>query len=422
MSLRSRLKAAFNVFRNAGEVYDSVGTGSYYRKDRHIMTYGNSHTIVTSVYNRIALDVAALKFRHVQLDVDGRFSKELTTELNNCLSLMANVDQTARSFIQDIVLSCIDEGCVAVVPVDTTADPRLTDSYDIGSLRVGRIVQWYPQDVRVQLYNDQNGEKNEVVLPKSCVAIIDNPFYSVMNAPNSTLQRLLRKLTILDELDDQVSSNKLNMIIQLPYAIKSQLKLEQAEKRREDLENQLVNSKYGIAYIDGTEKVTQLNRSLDNNLLDQIEYLTTQFYAQLGITQEIMNGTADEKVMLNYTNRIVEPFAAAISTAFTDTFISKTGRTQGKWVTYFTDPFRLVPVSNIAEIADKFTRNEIMTSNEIRQIIGLKPSDDPSADELRNKNLNQSADTLNAEEKQALAAVNDGEDIETTQKGEDSNE
>lgn len=421
MALKSRLKNVFDVFKTQNTEYVSSYGGSYYRPDKHMLSYSNNHTIVTSVYNRIALDVAALKFRHVQLDQNGRYEHDVDTALNDCLSLAANIDQTARAFIQDVVLSCIDEGCVAIVPAETNANVMLTESYDIYALRVGKITQWYPEYVRVKLYNAQNGEKEEVTLPKSVVAIVENPFYAIMNEPNSTLQRLLRKLSILDSVDEQINSNKLNMIIQLPYAIKSQLKQEQAERRRVDLEQQLVNSKYGIAYIDGTEKITQLNRSLDNNLLSQIEYLTTLFYSQLGITQEIMNGTADEKVMLNYTNRVVEPFAAAIATAMTKAFVSKTSRTQGKYIMYFTDPFRLVPVSNIAEIADKFTRNEIMTSNEVRQIIGFKPSSDPAADELRNKNLNQSADTIRAEHKEADVKEELGEDIDTTNERGGSN-
>lgn len=421
MDLRSRLKNVFNIFKTAESTYVNTFGGNYYRPDKHTLSHANNHTIVTSVYNRIALDVAALKFRHVQLDKDGRYKKDATTALNECLSLAANIDQTARAFIQDIVLSCIDEGCVAIVPTETNANVRTTDSYDVYAMRVGKIVQWYPAYVRVRVYNAQNGEKEEITLHKSVVAIVENPFYAIMNEPNSTLQRLLRKLAILDSVDEQLNSSKLNMIIQLPYALKSNLKREQAEQRRVDLEQQLTSSKYGIAYIDGTERIIQLNRSLDNNLLAQIEYLTNLFYSQLGISQEIMNGTADEKVMLNYNNRVVEPFASAITTAMTRTFISKTSRTQGKSIMYFTDPFRLVPVSNIAEIADKFTRNEIMTSNEVRQCIGFKPSTDPAADELRNKNLNQSADTTDAENLEAIANEELGEDIDTTNERGGSN-
>lgn len=390
----SRVKAAWNAFLNKQFSYGNYGGGSYYRPDRPRLSRGNDHSIVSAVYNRIALDVAALTYRHVKLDDNDRYIKYINSGLNNCLTLEANQDQTSRAFIQDIVLSMMDEGCVAVVPYELTANPTITSSYDILAMRTAKIVEWYPEHVRVRMYDDRTGEKKELTLPKSLVAIIENPFFSVMNEPNSTLQRLLRKLVLLDVVDEQTNSNKLNMIIQLPYVIKTDAKRAQAEKRRQDIEDQLENSKYGIAYTDGTEKITQLNRSLDNNLLNQIEYLTKLMFSQIGITQEILDGTADQKVMLNYNNRVVEPIAAAIVDSMKRVFLTKTARSQKQSIMYFNDPFRLVPVSDIAEIADKFTRNEIMTSNELRQIVGLRPSDDPNADVLRNKNLSQSNEEI----------------------------
>jgi len=389
LSFGSRIKSAWNAFLSKETYQKNYGGGSYYRPDRPRLTRGNERSIVTPIYNRISLDVAALKYNHARLDENGRYIENIASRLNECLTLQANIDQTARAFIQDIALSMMDEGVVAVVPYLTTENPYVTSSYDIIAMRTAQIVEWYPRHIRVRMYNDQNGEKEEMTLPKELVAIVENPFYAVMNEPNSTVQRLLRKLTLLDVVDEQTNSNKLNMIIQLPYVIKTDARRQQAEKRRQDIEDQLENSKYGIAYTDGTEKITQLNRSLENNLLSQIEYLTKLMFSQLGVTQEILDGTADEKALLNYNNRIVEPIAAAIVDAMKISFLTRTARSQRQTIMYFSDPFRLVPVTEVAEMADKFTRNEIMTSNEFRQVVGLKPSDDPSADELRNKNLSQ---------------------------------
>lgn len=388
MSFGSRLKHAWNAFSgNAQMNYRDLGMSYAYRADRPRLTRGNERSIVTSVYNRIALDVAALNIQHVRLDKNGRFLSVIEDGLNNCLTLEANVDQTARSFIQDVVISMFDEGSVAIVPVDTTTDPNVSGSYDIQTMRVGQILDWYPQHVRIRLYNEQTGQKQDVVLPKSAVAIIENPLYAVINEPNSTMQRLIRKLNLLDVIDEQSGSGKLDLIIQLPYVIKTEARRQQAEARRKDIESQLSGTKYGIAYTDGAERITQLNRSVNNNLMSQIEYLTSMLYSQLGITQSILDGTADEKTMLNYNNRTIEPIIAAIVDEMKRKFLTKTARSQHQSISYFKDPFKLVPVNEIAEIADKFTRNEIMTSNEIRQVIGMKPSDDPGADELRNKNL-----------------------------------
>ena len=367
--------------------YRDLGMSYSYRADRPRLTRGNERSIVTSVYNRIALDVAALNFQHIRLDENGRFLSVIEDGLNNCLTLEANIDQTARSFIQDVVISMFDEGSVAIVPVDTTTDPNVSGSYDIQTMRVGQILDWYPQYIRVRLYNEQTGKKEDIVVPKSATAIIENPLYAVINEPNSTMQRLIRKLNLLDVIDEQSGSGKLDLIIQLPYVIKTEARRQQAENRRKDIENQLSGTKYGIAYTDGTEHITQLNRSVNNNLMSQIEYLTSMLYSQLGITQSILDGTADEKTMLNYNNRTIEPIASAIVGEMKRKFLTKTARSQLQSISFFRDPFKLVPVNEIAEIADKFTRNEIMTSNEIRQVIGMKPSDDPRADELRNKNL-----------------------------------
>ena len=342
---------------------------------------------MTSVYNRIAMDCAAISIQHVKLDDNKRYIETVESGLNSCLNLSANVDQTGRAFLQDAFLSMFDEGCIALVPVDTSFNPKETGSYDIDSMRVGKITEWYPQHVKVRLYNERNGRKEEVVLPKSVVAIIENPLYAVINEPNSTMQRLIRKLNILDAIDEQSGSGKLNLIIQLPYVVKTKARQEQAEARRKDLEYQLTGSKYGIAYTDGTEKVVQLNRSVDNNLMGQIEYLTSMLYSQLGITQAVMDGTADEKTMLNYYNRTIEPILSAFTDEMKRKFLTKTARTQGQSIVFFRDPFKLVPVAELAEIADKMTRNEIMSSNEIRQVVGMKPSNDPKADELRNRNL-----------------------------------
>lgn len=390
MSFGSRLKHAWNAFTgNIQMNYRDLGMSYPYRADRPRMSRGNERSIVTSVYNRIALDVAALNVQHVRLDENGRFLSVIDDGLNNCLTLEANVDQTARSFIQDVVISMFDEGSVAIVPVDTTTDPNVSGSYDIQSLRVGQILDWYPQYIRTRVYNEQTGRKEDIVVPKSAIAIIENPLYAVINEPNSTMQRLIRKLNLLDVIDEQSGSGKLDLIIQLPYVIKTEARRQQAENRRKDIESQLSGSKYGIAYTDGTEHITQLNRSVNNNLMSQIEYLTSMLYSQLGITQSILDGTADEKTMLNYNNRTIEPIISAIVDEMKRKFLTKTARSQRQSISFFRDPFKLVPVNEIAEIADKFTRNEIMTSNEIRQVVGMKPSDDPRADELRNKNLSE---------------------------------
>lgn len=388
MSFGSRLKHAWNAFTGTDyTTYQDVGPGYSSRPDRIRLTRGNERSIITSVYNRIALDVAALNVQHIRLDENGRFLSVIQDGLNTCLTVEANIDQTARAFIQDIVVSMLDEGCVAIVPVDTTYDPSVTGSYDIQTMRVGKILDWYPQHVRVRLYNERTGTKENILVPKSTVAIVENPLYAVVNEPNSTMQRLIRKLNLLDVIDEQSGSGKLDLIIQLPYVIKTEAKRKQAENRRKDIEAQLSGTKYGIAYADGTERITQLNRSVNNNLMSQIEYLTSMLYSQLGITQSILDGTADEKTMLNYNNRTIEPIISAIVDEMKRKFLTKTARSQSQSISFFRDPFKLVPVNDIAEIADKFTRNEIMTSNEIRQVIGMKPSDDPRADELRNKNL-----------------------------------
>ena len=389
MSFGSRLKHAWNAFTGTDyTTYQDVGPGYSSRPDRIRLTRGNERSIITSVYNRIALDVAALNVQHIRLDENGRFLSVIQDGLNTCLTVEANIDQTARAFIQDIVVSMLDEGCVAIVPVDTTYDPSVTGSYDIQTMRVGKILDWYPQHVRVRLYNERTGTKENILVPKSTVAIVENPLYAVVNEPNSTMQRLIRKLNLLDVIDEQSGSGKLDLIIQLPYVIKTEARRQQAENRRKDIEAQLSGTKYGIAYADGTERITQLNRSVNNNLMSQIEYLTSMLYSQLGITQSILDGTADEKTMLNYNNRTIEPIISAIVDEMKRKFLTKTARSQSQSISFFRDPFKLVPVNDIAEIADKFTRNEIMTSNEIRQVIGMKPSDDPRADELRNKNLN----------------------------------
>lgn len=411
MSFGSRLKHAWNAFTgNVQMNYRDLGMSYSYRADRPRMSRGNERSIVTSVYNRIALDVAALNVQHVRLDENGRFLSVIDDGLNNCLTLEANIDQTARSFIQDVVVSMFDEGSVAIVPVDTTTDPNVSGSYDIQSLRVGQILDWYPQYIRARVYNEQTGRKENIVVPKSAVAIIENPLYAVINEPNSTMQRLIRKLNLLDVIDEQSGSGKLDLIIQLPYVIKTEARRQQAENRRKDIENQLSGSKYGIAYTDGTEHITQLNRSVNNNLMSQIEYLTSMLYSQLGITQSILDGTADEKTMLNYNNRTIEPIISAIVDEMKRKFLTKTARSQHQSISFFRDPFKLVPVNDIAEIADKFTRNEIMTSNEIRQVVGMKPSDDPRADELRNKNLSAPSDSNQQTEEIPITEVNSVEE------------
>lgn len=393
MELIERIKNGWNAFfNNRDPTYDyrNIGTGYSYRPDRVRFTRGNERSIVTSVYNRIALDVAAIDIRHCRLDENGRFKEYIDSPLDECLNLEANIDQSGRSFVQDVVMSMLDEGCVAIVPIETSKDPNITDSYNIWSMRTGKILEWYPNDVRVRVYNDRTGNKEDILLSKKYVAIVENPLYAVINEPNSTMQRLIRKLNLLDVIDEQSGSGKLDLIIQLPYLIKTDARRSQAEKRRRDIEEQLSGSKYGIAYTDGTEKITQLNRSVDNNLMKQIEYLTSMLYSQLGITQAVLEGTADEQAMLNYTNRTIEPIISAIVDEMKRKFLTKTARSQNQTIAFFRDPFRLVPVNNIAEIADKFTRNEILTSNEIRQIIGIKPSDDPKADQLINSNISQS--------------------------------
>lgn len=391
----SRFKRAWNVFlnRDLTSKYYEIGPSYSYQPGRPRFSRGNERSIVTSVYNKIALDVSAITIQHVRLDDNGRFLEVIDSGLNKCLTLSANIDQTGRAFIQDVVISMFDEGCVAIIPVDTDSDPDIGGSYTINSMRTGRIVEWYPRHVKIRAYNDRTGQKQDIIMAKDAVAIVENPLYSVMNEPNSTVQRLIRKLNLLDAVDEQTSSGKLDLIIQLPYIIKTEARRQQAEKRRKDVEDQLSGSKYGIAYTDGTERITQLNRPVENNLLKQIEYLTNMAYSQIGITTSILDGTADDKTMLNYNNRTIEPIVSAIVDALKRTFLTKTARSQKQSIMFFRDPFKLVPVADLAEIADKFTRNEIMTSNEIRQIIGMKPSNDPKADELRNKNLSEPAES-----------------------------
>lgn len=402
LTIGSRLKKAWNAFRDQDETYYNVyndrytsySNGSSYRPDRTRLSTRNERSIVTSIFNRIALDVASIDIYHCRLDDNDRYKENIDSTLNNCLTLESNIDQTSRAFMQDVVLSMFDEGSVAIVPVDTIRDPMKTDSYEILTLRTGRIVTWYPKHVRVELYDDNTGIKREITLPKSRVGIIENPLYAVMNEPNSTLQRLIRKLVLLDSIDEQSGSGKLDLIIQLPYIVKSEARRQQAEQRRKDIERQLKGSKYGIAYTDGTEKITQLNRPLENNLMKQIEYLTSMLYGQLGITQGVMDGTADEKTMTNYYSRTIEPIISSIVDEIKRKFLTKTARSQKQSIVFFRDPFKLVPVSDLAEISDKFTRNEILSSNEIRQVVGRKPSDDPKADQLINSNISQPTERL----------------------------
>ena len=391
MGLRDRLQHAWNAFFNRDPTsnYRTNEISYSYRPDRPRLSRGNERSIVTAIYNRIALDVASIDIKHCKLDENGRYVKDMKSGLNECLTVEANMDQTARAFIQDVVISMLDEGVVAVVPVDTTFNPKTTGSYDITSMRTGKILEWSATSVKIKVYNDRTGQKEDIILPKSMVGIIENPLYSVINEPNSTMQRLIRKLNLLDSIDEQSGAGKLDLIIQLPYIIKTEARRQQAETRRKEIEMQLAGSKYGIAYTDGTERVTQLNRPVENNLMKQIEYLTSMLYSQLGFHQTILDGTADEKTMLNYTNRTIEPIASAIVDELKRKFLTKTARTQGQSIEFFRNPFRLVPINNIAEIADKFTRNEILTSNEIRQIIGMKPSNDPKADQLINSNIAQ---------------------------------
>lgn len=394
-SFRSRFKHAWNAFFNRAptEEFDYRDLGNVYftRPDRPRLSRGNERSIVTSVINRIAIDCAAIDIVHCRLDENNRYLETMDSSLNYCFSDRANIDQTGRAFMQDVIMSLLDEGCIAILPVDTTDDPNETGSYDINTMRVGKVVDWYPRHVRVEAYDDRTGERKKVLVMKENVAIVENPLYAVMNEPNSTMQRLIRKLNLLDAIDEQSGSGKLDLIIQLPYIIKSEARRKQAEQRRKDIEQQLAGTKYGIAYTDGTERVTQLNRPVENNLLKQVEYLTNMLFSQLGITQAILDGTAKEEEKLNYYNSTVEPILSAVVDAMRTTFLTRTARSQRQSIEYFRDPFRLVPVSQIAEIADKMTRNEIMTSNEIRQVVGMKPSDDPKADELRNKNLSEPA-------------------------------
>lgn len=418
--LKHRLSHAWNTFKNKDPTdYMGIGPGfSGYRPDRYRSARGHERSIVTSINNRIAMDVASMNIRHVQLDVNGRFLKEMDTGLNNCLKLEANIDQNGRNFIQDVVLSMLDEGVVAIVPVDTEIDPEKSAGIDVLTMRTGKILDWYPKHVRVELYNENSGRHEEIILPKSSVAIVENPLYAIINEPNSTMQRLIRKLSLLDIVDEKTSSGKLDLIIQLPYVIKTEARKQQAELRRKSIESQLAEGKYGIAYTDGTERITQLNRPVENNLMKQIEYLTNMVYSQIGMTQSILDGTADEKTMLNYYNRTIEPILAAIVDELKRKFLSKNARSRMQTVTFFRDPFKLVPVNNIAEIADKFTRNEIMTANEIRQVIGMKPSDDPRADELRNKNL--SAPAGSEQPSNPIGSRPDNQEEETNQNGKEA--
>lgn len=397
----TRLKHAWNAFINNKDQtinYGVLGSSYYYRPDRQRFTGGNERTIVTSVYNRIALDVSAVDIKHVRIDENDRYKETINSGINSCFNTEANIDQTGRAFIQDIVMSMLDEGCVAIVPIDTTTSPVNSNTYDILSMRTGKILQWYPNHVQVRVYNEKTGNKEDIILPKSSVGIIENPLYAVINEPNSTMQRLIRKLSLLDAVDEQSGSGKLDLIIQLPYTIKTEARRKQAEMRRKEIEMQLTGSKYGIAYTDGTEHITQLNRPIENNLMKQIEYLTSMLYSQLGITQSILDGTADEKTMLNYYSRTIEPIISAIVDEMKRKFLTKTARSQGQSFLFFRDPFKLVPINDIANVADTFTRNEILSSNEIRQLIGIKPSSDPKADMLRNSNLNQADQEIVQEE------------------------
>lgn len=393
-SFGERLRHAWNAFNGNQQIqYRDIGSSYSYRPDRVRLSCRNERSIVTSVYNRIAMDIAAIKIRHVYTDDDGNFVSFINSGLDNCLSFEANIDESGRSFIQDVVLSMLDEGVVAIVPIDTDIDPDITKGYDVLSMRTGQIIDWYPRHVRVRVYDDRTGQKKDVLMAKSNVAIVENPLYSIVNEPNSTMQRLIRKLVLLDAIDEQSGSGKLDLIIQLPYVVKSDARKKQAEERRADIEQQLTGSKYGIAYTDGTEHITQLNRPVENNLMNQIEYLTSMLYSQLGINQSVLDGTADDKAMTNYYARTCEPIVSAIVDSLKRTFLSKTARTRKQSIMYFRDPFSLVPLSELSELADKLTRNEIMSSNEIRQKIGLKPSNDPDADKLKNKNISHPDDS-----------------------------
>lgn len=413
----TRLKDAWNVFsgRESIRSYHNYGPGfgSSFRPDRVRLSRGTERSIVTSIYNRIAMDAAAIEIKHIKTDKDGRYKEEIDSGLNNCLTLEANIDQAARAFRQDIYLSLLDEGSVAIVPTNTERNPDTGDDIDIYTMRTGKIVDWYPEKVKVEIYNDRNGRREEVICPKTSIAIVENPLYAVVNEPNSVLQRLIRKLNLLDAIDEQSASGKLDLIIQLPYVVKTDTKRNQAEKRRKDIEDQLTGSKYGIAYIDGTERITQLNRAVENNLMKQIEYLTSMLYSQLGINQEILDGSAKEETMLNYQNRLIEPIVSAVVDEMKRKFLSRDARSNHESIMSFRDPLKLVPTSQLAELADKLTRNEIATSNEIRQSIGMKPAKDPAADELRNKNLNQPTDVVSAKTEQNK--VNDGKKEENSE-------
>lgn len=388
-----RLKHAWSAFRNRDPTsfYRPLENGSFYKPDRVRVRGGNEQSIITAALNRMAIDVASLRINHVRTDENGRFEEIINSGLNYCLSIEANLDQSARAFMQDVALSMFDEGCIAIVPVETSLDPLFSGAYDIHQLRTGKILEWYPAHIKTSVYNERTGLREELILPKKTVAIVENPLYAIMNERNSTLQRLIRKLNLLDSIDEQSGSGKLDIIIQLPYVIKTEARRQQAENRRQDIEQQLSGSKYGIAYTDGTERITQLNRPAENNLMAQIQYLTSMLYSQLGLTEEVFNGTADEPTMLNYMSRTIEPAVSAIINEIHRTFLTKTARTQNQAIMYFKDVFRLVPANELANVADKYTRNEIMSSNEFRAILGMKPSKDPAADELRNKNLNPAA-------------------------------
>lgn len=420
----TRLRHAWNIFMDKDDnlLYPNFSQVSYSsRPDKPMLSFVNKKNIVAALYNRLALDVASITIQHVKLDDNGRFKEVIDSGLNRCFNLEANIDQTGRAFIQDVVISMLDEGCVAIVPIDTTTDPK-KGSFDINTMRTGKILEWYPQHVKVRVYNDRTGISEEKLVLKKQIAIIENPLYAVLNEPNSTMQRLIRKLSLLDMTDEQNASGKLNLIIQLPYVVKSDLRKKQAESRRSDMEQQLANSKYGIAYADGTEKIIQLNRSLDNNLMSQVEYLTNQVFSQIGLTQEILNGTADEATMLNYYNRSIEPIVSAIVDNVKRSFLTKTARSQKQSIMFFRDPFKLVPVSQLAEISDKFTRNEIATSNEMRQAIGWTPSKDPRADELRNKNLSEPKDQVNVTvDGKRIDEQTDSVETTTSKKGKNQN-
>lgn len=413
MGLRDWLQHGWNAFFNRDPTaeYKQQGTSYYRRPDRVRFSGGNERSIVTSIYNRIAMDAAAIDIRHVDLDKDGRYKSDRKSGLNECLSVEANLDQSGRAFKQDIYMSMFDEGCVAIVPVEADDNIEKTGSYDVTSMRTGKVIEWYPRKVKVRLYNEWTGERQDVILPKNRVALVENPLYAVVNERNSTMQRLVRKLNILDAIDEQSGSGKLDLIIQLPYAVRGDLKKQQAEDRRKTIEDQLTNSKYGIAYADSTERITQLNRPIENNLMKQIEYLTSMLFSQLGITQSIMDGTADEKTMLNYYSRTIEPVVAAVVDEMKRKFLTKTARSQNQSIMYFRDPFKLVPVKEMAEIVDKFTRNEVATSNEMRQAIGWKPSNDPKADQLINSNLNHPEEVIN-KPKEPKEQINEKEEIQ----------